>query len=514
MTVRGFGEKTRHDYVRHVRTFSAFIGRSPDTATAEEVRRFQLHQTETGVGAPSINSAVSALRFLFSVTLERPDLARRLTVVRQPRKLPLVLSVAEVALLLEAAPGPKYKAALATAYGAGLRVAEVVALKVGDVDSSRMMLRVEQGKGRRDRYAMLSPQLLALLRAWWREGRRLGVMLPQGWLFPGRDPVNPLTTRQLNRAVHAAAAAAGINKRVTPHTLRHSFATHLLEQDIDIRVIQVLLGHAKLDTTALYARVATTTIRAVMSPLDRLGPLAEGKPERRPDPAAVRRPRLEVADIFRHHGAAWRRANAGHVSLGQLQAMSAIVSCRTAALGGHVAAVRTAATPRSPTIPAATATARTVREPPAYRGLPTVGRLGDPKADITNEGAIASDVFGRAAIRAYWPSRRCAPATQQPQPRAWPAPLSAGVVRGLERRPSSGQSAPTALARQASPPPCPPDAACICSDCSVAASPPAPPAPWSRAPPWPTAYRIEPGPQNPAPTRAGSCRLGPPASAL
>jgi integrase/recombinase XerD len=278
MTVRGIGEKTRNEYVRLVRTFAAFIGRSPDTATAEEVRRFQLHQTETGVGAPSINSAVSALRFLFTVTLDRPDLARRLTVVRQPRKLPLVLSAPEVALLLEAAPGPKYKAALATAYGAGLRVAEVVALKVGDVDSARMMLRVEQGKGRRDRHAMLSPQLLALLRAWWREGRRRGVMLPQGWLFPGRDPVNPLTTRQLNRAVHAAAAAAGINKRVTPHTLRHSFATHLLEQDIDIRVIQVLLGHAKLDTTALYARVATTTIRAVMSPLDRLGPLAEGKP--------------------------------------------------------------------------------------------------------------------------------------------------------------------------------------------------------------------------------------------
>jgi integrase/recombinase XerD len=277
MTVRGFGAKTRHDYVRHVRMFAAFIGRSPDRATAEEVRRFQLHQTATGVGAPSINSAVSALRFLFTVTLERPDLARRLTVVRQPRKLPLVLSAAEVALLLEAAPGPKYQAALAAAYGAGLRVAEVVALKVGDVDSTRMMLRVEQGKGRRDRHAMLSPQLLALLRAWWREGRRRGVMLPQGWLFPGRDPVNPLTTRQLNRAVHAAAAAAGINKRVTPHTLRHSFATHLLEQDIDIRVIQVLLGHAKLDTTALYARVATTTIRAVMSPLDRLGPLAEGK---------------------------------------------------------------------------------------------------------------------------------------------------------------------------------------------------------------------------------------------
>jgi integrase/recombinase XerD len=282
MTVRGFNEKTRNDYVRKVRTFSAFIGRSPDTATAEDLRRFQLHQTETGMQPPSVNSAVSALRFFFTVTLDRPDLARRLTVVRQPRKLPAVLSTEEVALLLDAAPGPKYKAALATAYGAGLRVSEVAALKVGDVDSERMLLRVEQGKGRKDRHAMLSPQLLELLRAWWREGQRLGAMLPQGWLFPGRNPVDPLSTRQLNRAVHAAAEAAGIRKRVTPHTLRHSFATHLLEQDIDIRVIQVLLGHAKLDTTALYTRVANTTIRTVTSPLDRLAPLAE----RRPRPGA------------------------------------------------------------------------------------------------------------------------------------------------------------------------------------------------------------------------------------
>ena len=277
MSVRGFTEATRRDYIRCVKELAAFIGRSPDTATPEDLRRFQLHQTQAGVQPPSINGAVSALRFFFTVTLDRPDLARRLTVVRQPRKLPLVLSVEEVARLLEVAPGPKYKAALGTAYGAGLRVSEVVALKVGDVDSERMLLRVEQGKGRRDRHAMLSPQLLELLRAWWREGRRRGVMLPQGWLFPGRSPVTPLSTRQLNRAVHAAAEAAGIRKRVTPHTLRHSFATHLLEQDIDIRVIQVLLGHAKLDTTALYARVATNTIRAVMSPLDRISlPPGEG----------------------------------------------------------------------------------------------------------------------------------------------------------------------------------------------------------------------------------------------
>src|SRR5215468_7381387 len=210
MKVRGFTEKTRNDYVRNVRAFAAFIGRSPDTATAEDLRRFQLHQTRTGMQPPSINSGVAALRFFFTVTLDRPDLARRLTVVREPRRLPAVLSVEEVTLLLQAAPGPKYSA--------GLRVSEVVALKAGDVDSERMLLPVEQGKGRKDRRAMLSPQLLELLRAWWREGRRLGVLVPRGWLFPGRNPVEPLSTRQLNRAVHAAAEAAGIKKRVSPHT--------------------------------------------------------------------------------------------------------------------------------------------------------------------------------------------------------------------------------------------------------------------------------------------------------
>ena len=241
MTVRGFTEETHSNYIREVRAFAAFIRRPPDTATAEDLRRFQLHQTQSGMQPPSINSSVSALRFFFTVTLDRPDLARRLTVVRQPRRLPAVRSVEETTLLLQAAPGPKYKAAFATAYGAGLRVSEVVALKVGDIDSERMLLRVEQGKGRKDRDAMLSPQLLELLRDWWVEGRRRGVLLPRGWLFPGRNPIEPLSTRQLNRTVHAAAEAAGIRKRVSPHTLRHSFATHLLEQDTDIRVIQVLL---------------------------------------------------------------------------------------------------------------------------------------------------------------------------------------------------------------------------------------------------------------------------------
>jgi site-specific recombinase XerD len=273
MTVRKFVEKTQKDYIRHVKGLTSFLGRSPDTATAEDLRRYQLHLTESGVRPPSVNGAVSALRFFFSVTLDRPEVTKLLTFVAEPRKIPVVLSPEEVTRFLDAAPGPKYKAAFSAAYGAGLRVSEVVALKVSDIDSERMLLRIEQGKGRKDRFAMLSPQLLGLLRDWWRIAR------PQVWLFPGRDRINPLTTRQFNRAVHAAAHMAEIAKRVTPHTLRHSFATHLLEQNIDIRVIQVLLGHAKLETTSLYTRVATNTIRTVMSPLDRLMLLRAGRDE-------------------------------------------------------------------------------------------------------------------------------------------------------------------------------------------------------------------------------------------
>jgi integrase/recombinase XerD len=273
MTVRNFVEKTRNDYIRQVRTFTAFLGRSPDTATAEDLRRFQLHQSQSGVRPPSMNNAVAALRFFFAITLDRPEMARHLTFVREPRKIPVVLSLEEVARLLEAAPGPKYKAALSAAYGAGLRVSEVVSLKVSDIDSQRMLLRIEQGKGRKDRFAMLSAKLLELLRDWYRIAR------PAVWLFPGRDPMLPMTTRQFTRAVHAAANMAEIRKRVTPHTLRHSFATHLLEQNTDVRLIQVLLGHAKVDTTQLYTHVATNVIRAVMSPLDRLTPLTSKRSE-------------------------------------------------------------------------------------------------------------------------------------------------------------------------------------------------------------------------------------------
>jgi site-specific recombinase XerD len=264
MTIRKFAPKTQHDYVQRIKNFAAFVGRSPDTASFEDVRRYQLHLAAGGVGVATLNQTISTLRFFFRVTLKRHDIVEHTHFIHEPRKLPVVLSPEEVARLLDTAPGLKYKAALSVAYGAGLRAAEVISLKVSDIDSKRMLIRVEQGKGRKDRYVMLSPHLLNVLRAWWKAAR------PQGWLFPGRDPAQPMTTRQLNRACHAAAQMAEIKKRVSLHTLRHSFATHLLEQNIDVRVIQVLLGHAKLDTTALYTRVATKTISEVMSPLEHI----------------------------------------------------------------------------------------------------------------------------------------------------------------------------------------------------------------------------------------------------
>src|SRR6266852_2132614 len=273
MSIRKLSPKTQQGYIRTIKSLAAFLGRSPDTASFEDIRRFQLQLATSGAGTPIRNQTVAALRFFFRVTLKRYAIIEHTAFIHEPRKLPVVLSPNEVARLLDAAPGLKYKAALSVAYGAGLRAAEVVALKVSDIDSKRMLIRVEQGKGRKDRNVMLSPHLLELLRGWYKAAR------PQGWLFPGRDPVQPMTTRQLNRACHAAADLAAINKRVSLHTLRHSFATHLLEQNTDIRVIQVLLGHAKLENTALYTRVATKTISEVVSPLEHIAlKLKEARP--------------------------------------------------------------------------------------------------------------------------------------------------------------------------------------------------------------------------------------------
>src|SRR5712672_850819 len=264
MTIRKMAPRTQEGYIRAVKNFSAFLGAAPDTASFEDVRRYQLHLVSSGTGVPTINHSLTALRFLFMVTLRQPDVVIHVPFVREPRRLPVVLSPVEVARLLEAAPGLKYRAALSVAYGAGLRASEVVSLKIADIDSARMVIRVEQGKGRKDRYVMLSEHLLELLRAWWKVAR------PQGWLFPGQNPINPLTPRQLNRACHAAARMAEIDKPVHLHTLRHCFATHLLEQKTDIRVIQVLLGHKKLDTTALYTRVALKALGEITSPLEQL----------------------------------------------------------------------------------------------------------------------------------------------------------------------------------------------------------------------------------------------------
>jgi site-specific recombinase XerD len=270
MEVRRFSRETQRNYIRDIGRFATFLRRSPDTATAEDVRRFQIEQLDAGVPVPTMNSIVSALRFFFVYTIDRPDLARRLIRAKQPRNLPAVLSREEVARLLNATTCLKHQAALSVAYGAGLRVAEVAALKVSDIDSERMLLKVERGKGGRYRNAMLPADLLTLLREWWKAGRQQGVMHRTGWLFPGQDAMKPISTRHLHRIVVEAARAAEIPKRVGPHTLRHSFATHLLEDGVDVRVIQVLLGHAKLETTALYTKVATRTVRSVISPLDRL----------------------------------------------------------------------------------------------------------------------------------------------------------------------------------------------------------------------------------------------------
>jgi len=270
MTLRKLSPSTQAGYLRTVVKFTRFFGQSPDLASPEDLRAFQLHMVEEGVSSTTINATLTGLTFLFGVTLDRPSALKRMSRVHQPQKLPRVLSVDEVARLLRGATNLKHRAALSVAYGAGLRASEVVHLKVTDIDSDRMILRVVQGKGQRDRYAMLSPSLLVLLRAWWRQGHAQGQMRPGGWLFPGRNPMNPLSTRQLNHICHAAAAVAELNQRISMHTLRHSFATHLLENKVDIRVIQVLLGHRKLETTARYSHVATRTLSEVTSPLEHL----------------------------------------------------------------------------------------------------------------------------------------------------------------------------------------------------------------------------------------------------
>ena len=266
MDIRGLCEKTQKAHIRNVKHFASFLGRPPDTVTPEDLRAYQLRMTQDGVSASTYNVRIISLRFFFGITCGRDEMKRFMQFHRKPRKLPIVLSAGEVADLMAAVPGPglKYRAALGISYGAGLRASEVCNLKVKDIDSDRMLIHVDDGKGGRDRKAMLSSSLLDLLRDYWRESR------PEGWLFPGKPKISPLSPRQLNRAFTSAKHMAGIQKAATLHTLRHSFATHLLEANTDVRVIQVLLGHSKLTTTARYAHVATKTIRSTVSPFEQM----------------------------------------------------------------------------------------------------------------------------------------------------------------------------------------------------------------------------------------------------
>ncbi|MGA7150333.1 MAG: tyrosine-type recombinase/integrase [Pseudolabrys sp.] len=273
MNSRKLGAHTQKGHIYSCKRFAAFLQRSPDTATAEDIRLFQLHLAETAVSIGNRNRIMTGVRFLFRVTLRRLDLAAEIYHIREPQKIPLVMSADETRRLLAVASSLKARVLLSLGYGCGLRAGEVVRLKVKHIDSAQRIIRVEQAKGRKDRNVMLSPETLDLLREWWtvRPWRYdAGTPLQERWLFPGNRAGKPMTTRQLSRLFHEAADAAGIKKSVTLHALRHSFATHLLERGTDIRIIQALLGHDKLDTTARYTRVATGMIASIESPLDLL----------------------------------------------------------------------------------------------------------------------------------------------------------------------------------------------------------------------------------------------------
>src|SRR5438477_5080852 len=274
MNARKLSAGTQRGHIHSCKRFAAFLNRSPDTATTEDIRRFQLHLAEAGVSICNRNRIMTGLRFLFRVTLRRLDLAAEIYHIREPQKIPLVMSQDETRRLLAVATSLKARVLLSLGYGCGLRAGEVVRLKVKDIDRAQNIIRVEQSKGRKDRHVMLSPEMLVLLRQWWKVRPRYddrGVPPQERWLFPGRRRGQPLSTRQLTRLFHEATAAAGIKKDVTLHALRHSFATHLLEEGkTDIRSIQALLGHDKLDSTARYTRVATGMIAKIESPLDLL----------------------------------------------------------------------------------------------------------------------------------------------------------------------------------------------------------------------------------------------------
>lgn len=281
MNARKLNPHTQRGHIASCKRFAAYLKRSPDTATADDVRLFQLHLIESGASICNRNRIMTGVRFLFRVTLRRHDLAAEVYHIKEPQKIPLVMSPDEAKRLLTMAGNLKVRLLLSLGYGCGLRAGEIVRLKAGDIPRvkpegglrARGIIRVVQAKGRKDRHVMLPPEVLGLLRQWWKTRPTrddAGVPMQERWLFPGRKKGEPLTTRQLSRLFHETADAAGIKKPVSLHTLRHSFATHLLESGTDIRVIQALLGHDKLDTTARYTRVATGMIAGVESPIGRV----------------------------------------------------------------------------------------------------------------------------------------------------------------------------------------------------------------------------------------------------
>ena len=265
MTIRNLSATTQASYVHWVKSFALHIGRSPDQATIEEVRAFQLHLVRRKIAWATLNQAVSGLRFFFGVTLGRADLPVRIPYARKAKSLPVVLGADAVGRLLEAVDDLTCRVALACVYATGLRTSEVIAIRIEHIETGRGMIRVVEGKGAKDRYVMLSPALLTLLRAYWK------IVRPRPWLFMDEARTGPLAATTLNAAIKEAAAKTGVAGVITVKTLRHCFATHLLEQGTDIRVIQVLLGHAQLTTTARYTKVSAALIAATKSPLDRLG---------------------------------------------------------------------------------------------------------------------------------------------------------------------------------------------------------------------------------------------------
>ena len=264
MTIRNMSPATQRSYISAVSKFSRYFGRSPDKLTLDDVHAFQVHLVSTGISWPGLNQIVCALRFFYGVTLGEAAVPERIPYAREPRKLPIVLSADEVVRFLEAVSSLKSRAALTTAYAAGLRASEVAGLRVEDVDSDRGVILVRHGKGAKDRNVMLSPQLLGILRTYWRLAR------PKTFLFPGRDDAHSIDPTVLHAACRSAVKAAGLTKRVTLHTLRHSFATHLLENGYDIRTVQELLGHSDVRTTQIYTHVLNRGAHAIRSPIDTL----------------------------------------------------------------------------------------------------------------------------------------------------------------------------------------------------------------------------------------------------